>query len=312
MPYYDDALHLKKDTYYMPPLFTAVLTSVQYCSAYDVVLNKKKEIVRESSCTMDESKHFDLRCFYGVPRKRISGYCTALRSVSNNYYNLLIRNLPRLFALHQKEYANLKRIKLLIVDQLRGAESHFLAKICPQNVEIEFIRDRHLYEIEKFVYTPFLTQQSSGYLPKPYLSFFHERVLPKRTRRKKERIFVSREKTAMRRILNENVLFRRLKKLHFKKYILENMSFEDQIELFYDAECVVAPHGAGLTNLIFSDQVKVLEIFPFRFVKPTFYYLSKCMGHDYHYVCGESDWINDDFEVRVSEVCKAVENKLCR
>jgi hypothetical protein len=309
MPYYKDALHLKKETYDMPEIFTSILRDVYYCSAYNVLLNKKKVMVKESSGTMTHGKYFDWRYFHRAPKK-ISGCCTAFRSVSNNHYNLLIRNLPRLYALHQDEYVRLKKIKLLVVDSLNKAESYFLPKICPENIEIAYIENDCLYEIDSFVYTPFLTQKSSGYLPRSYLKFFHERVLPRKPRNKKERIFLSRGKARMRRVLNEGKLYQELKKLGFERYCLEDMSIDDQIELFYNAESVVAPHGAGLANLIFSDRIRVLEIFPFKYIKPSFFYLSKSLGHQYYYVCCNSDWLNDDFVVDVPKVVEIVRQNL--
>ena len=44
---------------------------------------------------------------------------------------------------------------------------------------------------------------------------------------------------------------------------LEDLEFRDQVALFRDAETVVAPHGGGLTNLVFCDPgTKVIELFP--------------------------------------------------
>jgi len=310
MPYHEDAIHLKKDRYLVPTLFTAILRDVYYCSAYNVILNRKKEMVRDSSGTMVRSRYFNLKYFYGVSRRQISGYCASLRSVSNNYYNLLIRNLPRLHALSLDPYKKLKEIQLLVVGDLNPSESYFLPKICPDNVRVTFVEDKHLYDIQTYIYAPFLTQKSAGYLPKSYLKFFHDQVLPKRRRKKTERILVSREDAKTRHMLNEDLLYKKLCKMGFKKYCLEDMSVEDQVQLFYDAESVVATHGAGLTNVIFSERINVLELFPYKFIKPSYYYLCKSMGHKYHYICGDSDWINDDFVVNVPAVCRVIKNTL--
>jgi len=38
------------------------------------------------------------------------------------------------------------------------------------------------------------------------------------------------------------------------------MSFSDQVRLFSQAEIVVAPHGAGLTNILFAENLIVIEL----------------------------------------------------
>ena len=49
--------------------------------------------------------------------------------------------------------------------------------------------------------------------------------------------------------------------LRFKIYVLEEMSYIEQVKLFAQAKAIVAPHGAGLTNLIFAENPIILELF---------------------------------------------------
>lgn len=80
------------------------------------------------------------------------------------------------------------------------------------------------------------------------------------------RIFISRSSGTARSIVNERELLRALRPLGFERYRLETMSLAAQIALFHRAECVIGPHGAGLTNLVFCRAgTKVVEIgTPFR------------------------------------------------
>ncbi len=75
----------------------------------------------------------------------------------------------------------------------------------------------------------------------------------------------------MRKILNETELLNLLEKNDFKKIKLSKISFEKQVQLFYNADIVAGLHGAGFSNIIFcksntkivefknSDQVKQYE-----------------------------------------------------
>lgn len=67
-----------------------------------------------------------------------------------------------------------------------------------------------------------------------------------------QNIYVSRAKASGRRVINEDEVIDFLKPLGFVSYSLEEMSFSQQVRLFSSAKRIIAPHGAGLTNIIFS------------------------------------------------------------
>ena len=82
-----------------------------------------------------------------------------------------------------------------------------------------------------------------------------------------EFIYISRNDSNQRRINNECELILNLESLGFKSLELSRISYHDQISIFKNAKVVVAPHGAGLTNLLFSAQCEsVLEIFSSNWV----------------------------------------------
>ena len=48
----------------------------------------------------------------------------------------------------------------------------------------------------------------------------------------------------------------------FEEILPEQLSVQEQAELFASASAVVGPHGAGLTNIVFcKPQTKVIELF---------------------------------------------------
>ena len=57
----------------------------------------------------------------------------------------------------------------------------------------------------------------------------------------------------------------------------------------------MAPHGAGLTNLVWcSPQTKVLEIFSPRYVNLCYWAIASVTDADYYYLLGEADAVVDD------------------
>lgn len=75
------------------------------------------------------------------------------------------------------------------------------------------------------------------------------------------RVFVSREDATIRQVNNTDAIRPVLDEYGFETHILSELSVAEQIALFSDADIVVAPHGAGLTNLVYADDVAVVELF---------------------------------------------------
>lgn len=100
-------------------------------------------------------------------------------------------------------------------------------------------------------------------------------------------IFISRRHAEGRRIVNEDQVIALLAKLGFVTYVLEQMSFIDEVRLFAQAKVVVAPHGAGLTNIIFAENLTVIELFGVS-VAPCFANLARGLGFNYGYLKCES------------------------
>jgi hypothetical protein len=112
------------------------------------------------------------------------------------------------------------------------------------------------------------------------------------------RVYISRPKTAGRCVINEDEVLAALKPFGFVAYTPENMSFVDEVRLFSQAEIVVAAHGSGLANIIFAQNLIVIELFGSTGV-PCFLTLAKALG--FHYGCltsGLNSRNNHSFEQR--------------
>ncbi|WP_225790923.1 glycosyltransferase family 61 protein [Pseudomonas sp. Marseille-P8916] len=70
-----------------------------------------------------------------------------------------------------------------------------------------------------------------------------------------DKIYISRKDAAKgnRQILNENLLIEILKKYGFSVVRLGDLSLKEQASVFRSAKYVIAPHGAGLSNVIHSE-----------------------------------------------------------
>lgn len=104
-----------------------------------------------------------------------------------------------------------------------------------------------------------------------------------------ERIFISRKNANHgRRVTNENEILDFLYPLGFKRYVLEDMTFEEQVELFSHAETIISPHGAGLTNILFCPKgTNIVEMYNPKYRVRCFCILANLMQHNYYYILGD-------------------------
>ncbi|MDF2813897.1 MAG: capsular polysaccharide biosynthesis protein [Paenibacillus sp.] len=105
-----------------------------------------------------------------------------------------------------------------------------------------------------------------------------------------ERIYISREKARKRNVLNEPDVMDLLSQYGFRKVILEAIPLREQIRIFSSASVIVGPHGAGLTNIIFSNPgATIIEIFSPQLVHTCYPVLSSIVGHRHYYLIGEGE-----------------------
>lgn len=114
------------------------------------------------------------------------------------------------------------------------------------------------------------------------------------------RIFVSRAAAADTRMPLQDAEQARLDDVlarwGVEKVHLETLSFADQGALFQSAELVIAPHGAGLVNVLFgTPSLKVLElqkrIGPDKTVRSMFFYLAALKGQTYAFLENQTNTV---------------------
>jgi tetratricopeptide (TPR) repeat protein len=116
-----------------------------------------------------------------------------------------------------------------------------------------------------------------------------------------ERLYISRKLASRRRVVNEEEVVEFLDKLGFVSVVLESMSVEEQAWCLAGAKVVVAPHGGGLTNLVFCNPgTKAIEIFSPDYIPNCYWQLSNVCGLDRYYLIGE-DFKDDSSNVNGCE-----------
>jgi capsular polysaccharide biosynthesis protein len=125
------------------------------------------------------------------------------------------------------------------------------------------------------------------------IDFLRNNFLPKNWRDKWQpgrRLYISRGLAGYRRVLNEGDVVKLLKSRGFEVVAMELMSVLEQAAVLASCEVVVAPHGGGISNIIFcSPGTKIVEIYSPELVATYFWKLSNQLGLDYYYLLGKGD-----------------------
>ena len=101
------------------------------------------------------------------------------------------------------------------------------------------------------------------------------------------RIYISREKAPKRRVKNESEVLNLVNDFGFERVFAEDLSIKSQIRLFSKANKIIGPHGAGLTNMIWGDEMTIIEIHN-DYIRDHYSVLANNLGHRYIPIQGDS------------------------
>ena len=168
----------------------------------------------------------------------------------NNYAHWLFDSLPRLSA-HVCPKTN---PKLLLGKNPPAFQFQSLALLGWQkedliSTEIELVRCRRL--------TVHIASEVSGVPHPECIRNIRKRLLEVTCQKNsgvgKRRLYISRQKTR-RRIVNHFEIEPVLREFGFEEIFCEEISYEDQVRMFSEAEAIFGPHGAGTINAMFAPE----------------------------------------------------------
>jgi Glycosyltransferase 61 len=212
----------------------------------------------------------------------------------SNYFHWMFDVLPRL-ALIQRSGKSLEHIHKLIVHSCHlPFQEQTLARLnIPKEKIIESDRYPHIKADELIVSSFLRNPQLGGIIDQFACDFLRREFLDSATAEAAtgvERIYVTRSGASYRKVLNENEVIDFLSKLGFKVLVLETLSFVEQVSAFAQAKLIVAPHGAGLSNIVFcAPGTKLIELFSPNYVHSCFWALSNYVDMEYYYLLGAGE-----------------------
>ena len=175
-----------------------------------------------------------------------------------NYWHLLSEELPALYRL-KKNGITLNDFQHLIIHQSRYEFQDQIYDLfdIPKSKFIELSRCPHLQADQLFCFSPIYQPdiEALTWVRDHMVSFVKNKALTDR------RLFIDRESSSSKRIVNQKELMEVLIKYDFEIFKPEDHSVLEQISTFRNSDFIIGAHGAALANLMFcKPQTNVIEI----------------------------------------------------
>ena len=214
-------------------------------------------------------------------------HITLLAGGIRNYFHATVESTLRLAMVPLGE---LEGASTLLVPADASGQSDMLDLLdLPPGLHRREVTDCETLRVERLVF-PWTIHGHSSY--HPCVSAFFDRISAKVQDGDREfptRIYIDRRGAALRPLLNEAEIVTCLAPFGFVPVDPGRLSVADQVRLFRNAEAIVAPHGAALTNLGFCRAgCRVLELLMDTYVNWCFRHLGALRDLRYDCVIGRA------------------------
>jgi len=211
-----------------------------------------------------------------------------------HFYNDILNKIVLL-----NEFNVDKNIPLVISKKLY--QKHFfkdIVKRCSLKDRKWLIQDNFYLESKEVIYCKTLPHDKDH-----YYKLLNLLNIPYPNLNTNKRIFLTRNPLRGRYIENIDEIIEIVKNYNFEIVDTENMSIDEQINLFSNCRSVIGLHGAGLTNIIFrrGAPLSLLEIFPPEHIPPHYYWLALIFNYKYDGIVGSYKNLKQDNKNFISQ-----------
>lgn len=278
----------RKDTFPKKQGFVAVMPEGRFYSARsDAVISPDNKLIWDASQLFSRKpEHHPVFSQNQLPPAKRTPETVAVLTfcASHNYYHWMFDVLPKFYLLRESGLP----IDKFILSRHTGSSYHEESLRWLGIPHHKIVRPQRGYHLQA---DKLVVPSQAMSLPSSWACAFLRRELLFKmvTKRIKgyERLYISRSDASYRKVKNDHQVMGLLASYGFKHVVLQGMSLADQARLFYSAEVIVSPHGAGLTNLVFCrPETKVVEIFASKYVNLCYWLLSNYLELDYGYLIG--------------------------
>lgn len=285
--------------YKVPATFLARADDAQLLAGHHSVILPGGEVLIEGLTYRQKRRRWDGPCYAYVaedggilaalpnPEPRIDEEAILLGCGANYYHNVVdwLSRVPTIL-----DQPALDGLPILVSREIPGSVVEILEMLGVARERLRML-PAGLFPVRR-LWLPSLAHGRLGCVSPRYMEFLEKRLFGRfrdRRARGRRRLFLSRRGDRHRHIVNHDALDALLKKHGFESVSLEMLSAEDQFRLVADAEAVMAPFGAGLTNLVACPETTtVIELTHEQAVRPLFPILAGLRRQPFYRVTGRT------------------------
>jgi len=256
-------------------------------------------------------------------KKKIKGkiFCLVQGGSGNNYFHFLFDIITKLKIFQEK--FSLREIDYFYVPGVSDWQKKILSlfeiyedRLIDSN-DFRHIEGSEIIAIDHPWYKKGFIQQEIKNLPEWSIFFLREKFLKfKKKFDAPKKIFIDRSDSVYNRckLINNQKVINFLEARGFKSYQVSKLDFFEQIHLFENADIIVGPHGAALTNIIFSKpKLKLIELIPNNHESIKCERMSKFLNFEYTRIALDPiKPLNQkgDIKIEISELEKIIKSKI--
>jgi hypothetical protein len=293
----------------LPETFLACVQHARIQTDGFLVLSKRNDIFFESALNktevLEDSGILDrllprrCRTLAGAP-------CLLAHPWTDGYYHWMFEVLPRLSVLEQ--FPSLAATPLIVPQELNAFQRESLSLLGIPGDRL--LQTEHgFFEAER-LYFPQVPAPTGNPSPQAvsWLRSRFQATRPSVPTADTGLLYITRRDAPQRRLLNEEAVLDLLRPMGFQPVSLAGMPLAEQVRLFSRARFVIAPHGAGLTNMVFAPQgAKLIEFFGENYINGCYWALASICGHRHACLIGPA--VGLDYYIPI-EALKAILRRL--
>jgi capsular polysaccharide biosynthesis protein len=254
-------------------------------------------------------------------QKKIDGkvFCLVQGGSGNNYFHFLFDLITKL-RIYQ-EYFDLNEVDYFYVPGTYHWQKKILLlfdikeeRLIDSN-KFRHIKANEIIAIDHPWYRKGYVQQEIGYLPEWIIIYLREKFLNlKKKFKASKKVFIDRSDSQYNhcKLINNQDIIEYLKLKGFESYQVSKLDFFEQIYLFENADIIISPHGAALTNIIFSKpNLQLVELIPNNHDSVKCQRISKILNFNYKRINlkqMDSSDVDGDIRVEISELNKILQS----
>jgi hypothetical protein len=243
---------------------------------HGIIINAESKVILESTLFQKEylfklgQNHLILTRFFKNKIHQEKLILSLSNVLEDNYYHWIMESVTRVLLI--EPIIDIHNLIVVVNDHpIRFKKDSLLFLFEISESDVKSIRAKDVYQgsliVPSFTHTRNETTRMTDICHPSIIRNLNKKIFDKlhphtSSNKFATKFILSRKTVNDRRILNEEHLLDALSDKSFKIVDSADLSFEDQVLLFFNAQLVISTHGAGLTNIVFGRKITVIELFP--------------------------------------------------